>query len=127
MDEKSRAAARSVLQTYYRLITDKQYDRAWRLWTQGGEGSGLTSEDFERSFAQYETYQAQVGEPGRMEGAAGSSFVTLAVQIDARRHSGEEIRMVGEATLRRVNDVPGSTREQRSWRIYRIDLAPQAQ
>jgi hypothetical protein len=30
----------------------------------------------------------------------------------------------GKAVLRRVNDVPGSTPEQRRWRIERIELKP---
>lgn len=125
-DQKSPQVARSVLQTYYRLIAGKQYDQARRLWTQSAEGRGLTVEDFAKSFEQYESYEAKVGEPGPMEGAAGSIFVTLAVEVEARGRSGEEIRMAGEATLRRTNDVPGSTPEQRSWRIYRIELRPEA-
>jgi hypothetical protein len=36
--------------------------------------------------------------------------------------SGAELHQSGQAILRRVNDVPGSTPEQRRWRIYRIEL-----
>ncbi|HEX7117049.1 MAG TPA: hypothetical protein VF193_18115 [Steroidobacter sp.] len=123
-DPKSPQAAKSALETYYRLIASKQYDQARRLWTQSGEGSGQTVEDFAKSFEQYESYAAEVGEPGLMEGAAGSIFITLPVEVEARKRSGETIRMAGEATLRRANDVPGSTPQQRSWRIYRIELEP---
>ena len=62
------------------------------------------------------------GAPGAIEGAAGSLYVTVPVQIYARQKSGEELHQLGKATLRRVNDVPGSTAAQRAWHIYRIDL-----
>ena len=41
-----------------------------------------------------------------------------------RRRAGAEARWRGEATLRRSNDVPGATAEQRAWRIERIELRP---
>jgi hypothetical protein len=46
------------------------------------------------------------------------------VLIYGRRKTGEAVHELGEATLRRVNDVPGSTPEQRAWHIYKIDLKP---
>jgi hypothetical protein len=110
------------VQTYYALVGESRYDEAWHLWTQSGEGSGMTTEAFAASFAQYASYNANIGSPGVIEGAAGSLYVTVPVQIYARKKSGEEVHQLGEATLRRVNDVPGSTAEQRAWHIYRIDL-----
>lgn len=118
----SAQGAANVLQTYYGLIAAGRYDEAWRLWTQGGEGSGMTADAFAKSFAQYESYNANIGAPGRIEGAAGSLYVSVPVQIYGRRKTGEEVHLLGEATLRRVNDVPGSTPEQRSWHIFRIDV-----
>jgi hypothetical protein len=118
----SAQGAANVVQTYYALISERRYEDAWRLWTQGGEGSGLSAADFAKSFAPYESYNANVGAPGTIEGAAGSLYVTVPVQIYGRRTSGEEVHLLGQATLRRVNDVPGSTPEQRAWHIFRIDL-----
>jgi len=120
----SAQGAANVLQTYYGLLAAGRYDEAWRLWTQGGEGSGMTADEFSKSFAQYESYNANIGAPGRIEGAAGSLYVSVPVQIYGRRKTGEEVHLLGEATLRRVNDVPGSTPEQRAWHIFRIDVHP---
>jgi hypothetical protein len=118
----SAQGAANVVQIYYANIAERHYDAAWRLWTQGGQGSGMTAEAFAASFSRYSSYDANIGAPGIIEGAAGSLFVTVPVQIYARRQTGEEVHQLGEATLRRVNDVPGSTPEQRQWHIFRIDL-----
>lgn len=118
----SAQGAGNVVQTYYALLAEGQYEEAWRLWTQGGQGSGMSADAFAASFGQYASYDANIGKPGAIEGAAGSLFVTVPVQIYGRKKSGEEVHELGEATLRRVNDVPGSTAEQRDWHIFRIDL-----
>jgi hypothetical protein len=120
----SAQGAGNVLQTYYALVSERRYNDAWKLWTQGGEGSGVSAEAFAASFAQYSSYNANIGKPGEIEGAAGSLFVSVPVVIYGRKKSGEEVHELGEATLRRVNDVPGSTVEQRAWDILRIDLKP---
>ena len=120
----SAQGAANVVQTYYALLGEHRYDDAWKLWTQGGEGSGMTAQAFAASFAQYESYNANIGAPGQIEGAAGSLYVSVPVVIYGRRKSGEEVHELGAATLRRVNDVPGSTPEQRAWHLYRIDLKP---
>lgn len=120
----SAQGAANVVQTYYALLGEHRYADAWKLWTQGGQGSGMTAQAFEASFARYESYNANIGAPGQIEGAAGSLYVSVPVVIYGRRKSGEEVHELGEATLRRANDVPGSTPEQRAWHIFRIDLKP---
>ena len=59
-----------------------------------------------------------------MEGAAGSSYVDIPFRLYGRLKDGKPFNQVGTVTLRRVNDVPGSTEEQRSWRIYKIEMQP---
>lgn len=120
----SAQGAGNVLQTYYALVSEGRYNDAWKLWTQGGEGSGMSAEAFAASFAQYSSYNANIGKPGEIEGAAGSLFVSVPVVIFGRKKSGEEVHELGEVTLRRVNDVPGSTADERAWHIFRIDLKP---
>jgi hypothetical protein len=46
------------------------------------------------------------------------------VVIYGRLKSGAEVHEKGQAVLRRVNDVPGSTATQRHWHISRIETAP---
>jgi hypothetical protein len=120
----SAQGAANVVQTYYAHLGQGNYAEAWRLWSQGGEGSGLSEQAFAASFTQYSSYNANIGAPGPIEGAAGSLFVSVPVVIYGRRKSGEELHEFGEATLRRVNDVPGSTAEQRAWHLFKIDLKP---
>lgn len=120
----SAQGAANVVQTYYALLGEHRYADAWKLWTQGGQGSGMSAEAFAASFAQYESYNANIGAPGQIEGAAGSLYVSVPVVIYGRRKTGEEVHQLGEATLRRVNDVPGSTAEQRAWHLFKIDLKP---
>ncbi len=106
------------MQHYYALIGQKRYAEALRLWGPAGQGAAA----FEAGFGDKLEYHGLVGSPGEIEGAAGSLFVTVPVQIYGRLRDGRELHQLGKATLRRVNDVPGSTAEQRLWRIERIDL-----
>jgi membrane-bound inhibitor of C-type lysozyme len=111
---QSAQGAANVVQTYYGLIESGRYAEAAKLRRDG------QAEDF----APYAEYHAQVGAPGRIEGAAGSLYVEVPVVIYGRLKSGGEVHRSGKAVLRRVNDVPGSTPEQRRWRIERIELKP---
>jgi hypothetical protein len=119
---KSPQGAANVLQTYFALLETGRYAEAWRLWSDGGRSSDMTAAAFAASFAAYDSYHAQVGAPGQMQGAAGSSFVEVPVQVYGRLRDGREFHRSGKAVLRRANDVPGATEEQLSWRIYRLEL-----
>ena len=69
--------------------------------------------------AQHPNRPVVMGEPGPMEGAAGSIFIEVPARVVLEPES-----LAGTVTLRRVNDVPGSTPEERRWRVYRTDLKP---
>lgn len=114
--------AAQVVQSYYALLESGRRTEAWRLWSDGAPARAASAEAFARQFDRYADYHAQVGAPGEVEGAAGSLFVEVPVVIYGRLKTGEEVHQSGKATLRRVNDVPGSTAEQRSWRIHQIEL-----
>jgi hypothetical protein len=120
----SAQGAANVVQTYFAELEGGHYDRAWRLLGPGGRIGWKDEAAFARAFKAYQSYHAQVGAPGPIEGAAGSLYVDVPVQVYGRRVSGEEAHDRGTATLRRVNDVPGSTPEQRSWRIFKLTVAP---
>jgi hypothetical protein len=120
----SAQGAAHVVQTYYALLGQKKYAEAWRLWAGGGEASGMEKADFARSFGKYQEYHALVGAPGRIEGAAGSLYVEVPVVVYGRLKTGREVHMNGPVTLRRVNDVPGSTAEQRRWHIGASGVRP---
>ena len=67
--------------------------------------------------------RVEVDAPGEVEGAAGSMYVTVPVRFQPTSVPGNSRPRHGEVVLRRANDVPGSTAEQRRWRIERIDVA----
>ena len=118
--QDSAQGAANVVQTYYALLEQGKYREAWRLWSDGGKASGMGAEAFAASFAEYAEYHANIGAPGRIEGAAGSLYVTVPVQVYGRLKSGEPFNRKGAVTLRRVNDVPGSTEDQRRWHIAAV-------
>ncbi|MBR7619149.1 hypothetical protein JKL49_07075 [Phenylobacterium sp. 20VBR1] len=121
---QSAQGAANVVQTYYALIGEKKYAKAWALWGDGGKASGMTVEQFAASFDKYSQYYGNVGAPGEMEGAAGSSYVEVPAIAFGRLKTGEPFNLKGVITLKRVNDVPGSTAEQRKWHIATSGLKP---
>jgi len=111
----SAKAAADVLKAYYRALEAGRYEAAWRLRWESDVGD---ASDFAAHFADYAEYHATVGNPGPLQGAAGSSYVEVPVQLYGRKKNGESFGSAGTVTLRRVNDVPGATAAQRRWRIY---------
>lgn len=122
---QSAQGAADVVQTYFALLGEAKYAEAWRLWSDGGKASGQPDgAAFARSFDRYAQYNAQVGAPGVPDAGAGSIYVSVPVVIYGRLKTGQEVHEVGEAQLRRVNDVPGATAEQLKWRIFAIATRP---
>jgi hypothetical protein len=119
IDPKSAQGAAQVLQSYAALLEQGRFGDAGRLWSESDAATELT-----KAYPKYSEIHAEIGAPGAMEGAAGSSYVDLPIRLYGKLKSGGSFNSVGTATLRRVNDVPGSTEEQRQWRIYRLDVKP---
>jgi hypothetical protein len=119
IDAKSAEAAGQVMQSYGALIEQKRLTEAAKLW-----GDAAAAAAFINSFKTASELHLQVGKPGGMEGAAGSIYITVPVVLYGRLDRGGEFNRAGTATLRRVNDVDGSTEAQRRWHIERIELAP---
>ena len=117
-DDRSGETAAQVLETYYALIDAGRFDEAWELRWPGAGNARMTKEEFAARFAPYAEYRATVGMPGTVSGAAGSLYVEVPVQIYGRMKDGKPFGSAGTVTLRRVNDVPGSTEAERRWRIY---------
>lgn len=120
--------AANRMQIYFALIGEKKFDQAWELWngepTDQANATGMTKAEFIADMNRYYQYSAQVGAPGETDGAAGSIFITVPVQIYGRLKTGEVFHHRGDATLRRVNDVDGSTERQRQWHISKIETTP---
>jgi hypothetical protein len=87
-------------------------------WEREGATSQQSFEQFKQDFANTESTAVEVGEPGRVEGAVGSSYIEIPVLITAITTDGTSQQFRGSYVLRRVNDVAGSTSDQRRWHLY---------
>ena len=113
---ESAQGAADVLQTYYALIEEGDYESAWRLRAPGASGTNLA--EFAAGFDRYAEHHALIGAPSEISGAAGSLYVEVPVQTYGKLKDGTPFSSAGTVTMRRSNDVPGATAEQRRWRIH---------
>jgi hypothetical protein len=116
IDPKSAEAAGQVVQHYGALIEQHRMKEAQALW-----GSSDRASDFSVQLRRYPDAHLEIGRPGDMEGAAGSSYVTVPVAFYGKDQNDAAFRRKADVILRRVNDVPGSTEAQRRWHIERIE------
>lgn len=114
-------SAAAVIESYYAAIGAGEYERAYALWSDQGRTSGQTLEEFRSGFEETASVEVETGEPGRIEGAAGSRYVEIPVQIRATTRSGVEQRFSGTYMLRR-SVVDGARPDQRMWRIASADI-----
>lgn len=119
--EPAASEAAALLRGYYGAINAGQHARAYGMWSDGGRASGQTADQFARGFSDTARVTVRTGEPGRVEGAAGSRFVTIPVAVEAVQADGSIHHYDGTYTLRRAV-VDGATDEQRQWRISDADL-----
>jgi hypothetical protein len=116
IDPKSAEAAGQVVQSYGALIEQKRWMEANALW-----GDRSTAGKFQSELSQYSDVHLEIGNPGDLGGAAGSIYVTVPAFFYGELKHGKPFRRSADIILRRVNDVPGSSEEQRRWHIERID------
>jgi hypothetical protein len=124
IDPKSAEGAGQVVQHYGALLEQRKFADARKLWGNGGKASGLTEAQFIAAYDKYAAIHSEVGKPTDMEGAAGSSYITVPFHLYGTLKSGGPFNLVGPLTLRRVNDVPGSTEAQRRWHIEQSGMKP---
>lgn len=120
-DPPELARARQRIVDYYAAIDAGDYERAYAAWSDEGRASGQTYLEFVAGFARTADVSVEVGEPGRIEGAAGSRYVEIPVVVTARRDDGVRQRFEGSYTLRRAV-VDGATESQRTWHLYEASL-----
>ena len=117
IDPKSAEAAGQVVQHYGALIEQSRWAESWTLWS-----SSDAAKTFDRNWRNDSEVHMEIGKPGDMEGAAGSSYITVPAVFYGKTKEDGSFRTAATVTLRRVNDVPGSTEAQRRWHIERIEL-----
>lgn len=117
----SAQGAAQVVQGYYGLLEDKRFVDAQDLWNPTGAIGSQDDAHFAARFRGFGEIHANIGAPSEPEGAAGSLYVTVPVQVYGRlAANGRPWHVLRQVTLRRVNDVPGSSAEQRRWHIEAI-------
>jgi hypothetical protein len=116
IDLKSTEAAGQVVQHYGALIEQRRFGEAETLW-----GDADTARSFAAELKRYPEAHLEIGDLGEPEGAAGSIYVTMPVTFYGKQANRDSFRRKADVILRRVNDVPGSTEQQRRWHIERIE------
>jgi hypothetical protein len=117
IDPKSAEAAGQVVQHYGALIEQGRWSESWQLWS-----DPAAARQFDRNWRDDSEVHLEIGDLRDPEGAAGSIYISEPVTFYGKTKDGASFRRAAEVTLRRVNDVPGSTAEQRRWHIARIEL-----
>lgn len=118
------AEAAAVIRAYYSALAAGDYRTAYAQWGDGGEASNKSYADFAKGFARTRTTAAHILQVDGPEGAAGSLFVTVAVDVQATLDDDSRQHFAGSYILRRVNDVPGASADQLRWHIMSASLHP---
>lgn len=115
--DKGALGAARQLRAYCDYLANKKFSEAYAMWSDRGRASGLSREEFTARLVKYRSFDCYLGTPGGMEGAAGSVYVEIPLKVSGYLTDGRPFTREGPVTMRRVNDVPGSTEEQRQWHI----------
>ena len=115
------AAARQVVIDYYMAIDARDYAKAYALWSDKGAASGQSYEHFSGGYANTRSVKASVGEPGDEEGAAGSRFIQVPVELKSLQRDGSERTYRGRFTLRTVM-ADGASEKQRHWHLASAEM-----
>lgn len=121
IDPDGPQGAAQVAQSYYGLLEAQRFDEAQDLWAPASANAAQDDAAFARRFAGFSEIHANIGAPGAIEGAAGSLYVTVPVQVYARiAATGKPWYALRQMVLRRVNDVPGAGQADRRWHIQSV-------
>jgi hypothetical protein len=119
--EPTAADAVALVRDYYAAINARDYARAYALWSDGGQASGQTPQQFADGFAGTQAVSAEIGAPGPQDAGAGQRYIEVPVALRATQADGSVRRFAGSYVLHRTV-VDGASAEQRSWRIRSADL-----
>jgi hypothetical protein len=118
-----------VVQGYYGLLEEKRFSDAQDLWNDKSAIGAQDDAHFAARFRGFSEIHANIGSPAEIEGAAGSSFVTVPVQVYGRlKANGKPWYRLRQVVLGRVDAVPGASEADRRWHIESIGayVAPPA-
>lgn len=110
------ADAVQLIRNYYRWINQKKYQGAFNIWEKREDGYAVNGQSFEKfagGFSDTASVSVEIGEPGEIEGAAGSNYIEIPVVILAQTKSAKAQKFAGTYTMRSSNMA-----DDRSWYIY---------
>lgn len=120
-DAPSAAEAHQVVVDYYAAINARDYRKAYGLWSENGAASGQSFEHFSGGYANTESVEATVGEATDEEGAAGSRYINVPVELQSKQYNGTTRGYKGRFTLRAVV-ADGATEAQRRWHLASAEM-----
>lgn len=101
---------------YFRWINQKKYQGAFNIWEKhedGNAANGQSFAKFKNGFGDTASVRVEIGEPGEIEGAAGSNYIEIPVVISAMTKSGQAQKFAGTYTMRSSNMA-----DDKSWYFY---------
>jgi hypothetical protein len=116
IDPKSAEAAGQVVQHYGALIEQGRWAEAEKLWS-----DKTVAAKFAAELQKNREVHLEIGDLGDTEGAAGSIYITAPVTLYGKDTNGQPFKALRTVILRRVNDVPGSSEEERRWHIVGLE------
>jgi hypothetical protein len=119
--ESTMRRALDVIREYYAAIDARDYARAYAAWAPDGPPGHPSLEEFRRGFAETASVSLALGDPGRLEGAAGSRYLEVPVTVTSTQRDGRTARFTGSYTLRQ-SVVPGASDAARRWHLYAAQL-----
>ena len=113
----------AVVRAYYDALNRRDFARAYTDWDNVGQASGQTFAQFAGGFGDTTSVVADVGQPGPIQGAAGSLFADVPVVVIATHTDGTTHTFCGTYSLRRSNVSPF---DQFGWRLFSAHLVETA-
>jgi len=105
-----------LIRNYYLWINQKKYAGAFAVWEKREDGNavnGQTFAKFKSGFGDTAAVSVEIGEPGEIEGAAGSNYIEIPIVISAISTAGRLQKFAGTYTMRSSNVA-----DDTSWYIY---------
>ena len=109
-------AAVELIQNHYKKINEKEFESAFRDWEGDGKASGKSLASFINGYVQTPRVEVAPGTPSAIEGAAGSRYITIPVQVTAFKVGGYKTEYSGQYVLR--YSVIEGAKPRWQWRIY---------
>lgn len=110
-----------LVRSYYSAINGRDYDSAYRLWSDDGAASHQSAQQFANGFADTTGVSVQVGTPGDEDAGAGQRYIEVPVTVTATHADGSQHRYAGSYVLHRTV-VDGASADERAWRINSAKL-----